>query len=147
MTVGDPGVGVGGGAAPTAVAHSYLASFATADPDTVAAHVAEGFVNDHASALGRRSVGRDEYRRRLPEFIASLAELRYEIEQTIADGPDVVVCYRLRARRDDHHIDVRGAMVLHVDAGLITRRTDYWDGLTFLRQTETSSSSRSPATP
>jgi ketosteroid isomerase-like protein len=26
-------------------------------------------------------------------------------------------------------------MVLDVDDGLITRRTDYWDSLTFLRQT------------
>ena len=32
---------------------SYLSSFAGGDPDAIAAHVAPGFVNEHASALGR----------------------------------------------------------------------------------------------
>ena len=40
------------------------------------------------------------------------------------------------ATSDGHPIDVRGAMVLDVHDGLITRRTDYWDSLTFLRQTD-----------
>jgi ketosteroid isomerase-like protein len=36
---------------------------------------------------------------------------------------------------DKHPVDLRGAMLLDVDDGLIVRRTDYWDSLTVLRQT------------
>ncbi len=120
------------------VARSYLASFATADPDAVAAHVAAGFVNDHASALGRRSVGRDEYRSRLPAFLASFPGLSYQVKSVISDGSRdgvVAVEYRMTATSDDRPIDIRGVMVMAVSDGLITRRTDYWDALTFLRQT------------
>ena len=116
---------------------SYLASFAGGDPDAIAAHVAPGFVNEHASALGRGSVGAEEYRSRLPGFLATLPGLRYDVESVIAAGDRVVVQYRLTATSDDHPIDVRGVMVVDVHDGLITRRTDYWDSLTFLRQTET----------
>lgn len=117
------------------VVRSYLASFAKGDPDAIAAHVAPGFVNDHASALGARSVGRDEYARRLPGFLASFRDVRYTIESVIAEGADVAVAYRVTATSDDRPIDIRGAMFMTVRDGLIVRRTDYWDALTFLRQT------------
>ena len=118
------------------VARSYLASFATGDADAVAAHVAPGFVNEHASALGSGCVGRDEYRSRLPGFIASFPGLRYDVQSVIADeaSGSVAVEYRMTATSDDRPIDIRGVMVMTVEAGLLTRRTDYWDGLTFLRQ-------------
>ena len=77
------------------VARSYVESFASADPDVIAAHVADGFVNEHASALGSACRGRDEYRRRLPGFLASLPGLRYDVEQVIGDGPTVAVPYRV----------------------------------------------------
>jgi ketosteroid isomerase-like protein len=125
----------GSGRCPEDTARSYLASFAGGDPDVIAGHVASGFVNEHASALGRRSEGVDEYRSRLPGFLASLPGLRYDVESVIAAGDRVAVEYRLTATSDSHPIDVRGVMVLDVDDGLITRRTDYWDSLTFLRQT------------
>jgi ketosteroid isomerase-like protein len=120
---------------PASVARSYLASFAGGDPDVIAGHVAGGFVNEHASALGRGSTGGEEYRSRLPGFLASLPGLRYDVASVIADGGRVAVEYRLTATSDGHPIDVRGAMVLDVADGLITRRTDYWDSLTYLRQT------------
>ena len=118
------------------IARSYLASFATGDPDAVSAHVAAGFVNDHASALGAGCVGRDEYRNRLPGFLGSFVGLRYDVRSLIADeeSGSVAVEYRMTARSDDRPIDIRGVMVMTVEAGLITRRTDYWDALTFLRQ-------------
>jgi ketosteroid isomerase-like protein len=117
------------------IARSYVESFASADPDLIAAHVADDFVNDHASALGSGCRGRDEYRRRLPGFLASLPGLRYDVEQVIGDGPTVAVAYRLTAVSDDHPVDLRGVMVIEVVDGAVARRTDYWDALTFLRQT------------
>jgi steroid delta-isomerase-like uncharacterized protein len=118
------------------VARSYLGSFASGDPDAVAAHVAPGFVNDHASALGSGCVGRDEYRSRLPGFLASFPGLEYAVQSVTADeaSGSVAVEYRMTATSDDHPIDIRGVMVMTVEDGLITRRTDYWDALTFLRQ-------------
>lgn len=127
--------GAGGGAA--AVARSYVESFAGGDAEAVAAHVAADFVNEHTSALGSGSVGRDEYRRRLPGFLATFAGLRYDVEQVIGDGPEVAVPYRLTATVADRPIDLRGVMVVRVVDGLIVRRTDYWDALTFLRQSGT----------
>lgn len=117
------------------VARSYVESFATGDPDVVAAHVADDFVNEHASALGSGCRGRDEYRRRLPEFLASLPGLRYDVEDVIGEGPTIAVPYRLTAVSDGHPVDLRGVMMIDVADGKVTRRTDYWDALTFLRQT------------
>jgi steroid delta-isomerase-like uncharacterized protein len=119
----------------SAVVLAYLAAFSTGDADTVAAHVSDDFVNDHTSALGSGSVGRDEYRRRLPGFLGAFSDLRYEPEQVIADGTTVAVPYRMTASSDGHPVDLRGVMVVDVVDGRITRRTDYWDSLTFLRQT------------
>jgi len=117
------------------VARSYLESFATADPDIIAAHVAAAFVNDHASALGSGCVGREEYRRRLPGFLAAFPGVRYRIESVIADGARAAVEYRMTATSEGHPIDIRGVMVMTVADSLVERRTDYWDGLTFLHQT------------
>lgn len=117
------------------IARSYLTSFASGDPEQIASHVAPGFVNDHTSALGSGCVGRDEYRSRLPGFLASFPGLRYEVQSVIADDAGgVVVEYRMTATSDGHPVDIRGAMVITIRDGLIQRRTDYWDSLTFLRQ-------------
>jgi ketosteroid isomerase-like protein len=123
------------GSDPRTVALSYLASFATRDPDRIAAHVAEDFVNEHAAALGSGCEGRDEYRRRLPGFLADFQDLRYDPEDTVVEGDRVVVPYRLTATHDGHAIDLRGIFRLRVAQGLITHRVDYWDALTFLHQT------------
>jgi ketosteroid isomerase-like protein len=121
-------------AAPADVVRSYLASFAGRDPDAIAAHVADGFVNDHASALGARSEGRAEYRRRLPDFLAQFPGLRYDVEQLVEDGPAVAAAYVLTAISAGRPVTVRGVMLLEVADGLVVRRTDYWDSLGFLRQ-------------
>jgi len=117
------------------VVGSYLRSFASGDPDQVARHVTENFVNEHTAALGSGCVGRDEYRRRLPGFLASFPALEYEIEQLIVDGDRVAAAYRMTATPAQGPVDIRGVMVIEVRDGLVTRRTDYWDSLTFLRQT------------
>ena len=124
---------------PAAVALSYLASFATGDPVTIASHVSEDFINDHASALGSPCRGRQEYLRRLPAFLASMPSLRYDADQPIVEGPRVAAAYTLHASgmsKDQHPvpITIRGVMLLRIERGLITERLDVWDALTYLRQ-------------
>ena len=120
---------------PAESALAYVASFASGDPDEIASHVTENFVNEHTAALGSGCQGRDEYRSRLPGFLADFEGLRYEVEDVVADGDRVVVAYRMRATHEGDPINLRGAFRLHVAGDLVAHRIDYWDALTFLRQT------------
>ena len=119
---------------PAAVARAYLRSFATGDPDTVAAHVTDDFVNEHTAALSSSSTGKGEYRRRLPEFLGDFSGLRYEIEDLIAAGDKVAAAYTMHATYEGHEIAVRGVMRLSIREGLVTHRVDYYDALGFLQQ-------------
>lgn len=118
-----------------AVVASYLASFATGDADEVARHVSVDFVNEHTAALGTGCEGRDEYRRRLPGFLDGFPGLGYQVEQLIVAGDRVVAAYRMTAAPPEGDVDLRGVMIIDVADGLVARRTDYWDSLTYLRQT------------
>jgi ketosteroid isomerase-like protein len=118
-----------------AVARSYVESFSSGDPDAIAAHVSDDFVNEHTAALGSGCVGRDEYRRRLPGFLATFEGLRYEVEDVIADGDRAAVAYEMHASHDGHPIAIRGVMRIDVRDGKVARRVDYWDALSFLKQT------------
>ena len=117
------------------MAASYLASFASGDPAAVAAHVSDDFSNVHTSALGAPSQGRAEYRRRLAEFLTTFAGLTYEIEEVVAEDHRVAAAYIMRASVDGAPIEIRGVMRFIVSDGLIKRRIDYFDSLTFLHQT------------
>jgi ketosteroid isomerase-like protein len=124
------------------VVRAYLASFATGDADAVAALVTDDFVNEHLSELGSGCFGRDEYHRRLPEFLSTFVGARYsivtlaEIAETSPPGTgDVAVRYRFEASYDGTPIDIGGMMWFELRDGLVARRTDLWDSLTFLRQT------------
>ena len=117
-----------------AVARSYLESFATADPDAVAAHVSDDFVNEHTAALSSGCEGKVEYRRRLPGFLATFAGLTYEIEDLIADDDRAAATYTMRATYEGQAIVVRGVMRIVVRDGLVAHRTDYYDALGFLKQ-------------
>ena len=99
------------------------------------AHVSEGFSNVHTSALGLPSEGRAGYLSRLGDFLATFAGLSYEAEEIIVEGDRVAAAYVMRARADGKPFEIRGVMRLTVRDGLIERRTDYFDSLTFLRQT------------
>lgn len=116
-------------------AERYLAALSSADADAVAALVAEGFVNEHTSEIGAGVVGRDAYAERLPGFLAQFAALQYEVIDTIVEGDRAAVRYRMTANFEGHPIDIPGVMLFVVNDGLIARRTDVWDSLTFLRQT------------
>lgn len=122
---------------PAGVVRSYLAAFDRADPDEIAAHVSDDFVNEHTAALGRGCVGREEYRSRLPEFLSSMPGLHYELEAVVARGETVAVFYTMTGRwQGARDFTVRGAQRLVVRDGLITHRTDYWDSAAFLRQVD-----------
>jgi len=116
----------------------YLAAFSTGDPDLVASFVDDGFINEHTAALGSGCVGRDEYRKRLPNFMASMPGLRYELESQVVDvdSSTVANAYTLHARVNDRDVAVRGLLRIHLDptSGLILDRTDYWDSKVFLEQ-------------
>lgn len=120
---------------PAEAAVGYMSAFATGDPEAVAAWVTDDFENRHASALGSACTGIDEYRRRLPGFLASMAGIGYAIERVIADGAWVSVSYRMTAQPEGIAIDIPGVMVIETRDGKVASRTDYWDALTYLRQT------------
>jgi ketosteroid isomerase-like protein len=118
------------------VASGYLASFATGDPDRVAAWVSDDFVNEHTAALGSGCVGRDAYRQRLPGFLATFAGLRYDVDEVIADGERVAAAYTMHAEFQGTPFSVRGVMRFAVGGGKVAHRIDYWDSLQFLLQVD-----------
>ncbi|MFW2335871.1 ester cyclase [Ilumatobacter sp.] len=120
---------------PRATVEQYLTALSSADSAATAALVTENFVNEHTSELGSTIEGREAYAERLPGFLAQFAALQYEIVDTIVEGDRVAVRYRMTANCGGHPIDIPGVMLFHVVDGLVARRTDVWDSLTFLRQT------------
>ena len=117
----------------------YLDAFVGEDPAKIAGFVSAEFRNEHLSALGSGSQGREEYARRLPGFLSTFIDRRYTIEAIVeqigASEIDIVVRYRFEATYDGHRINIPGVMWFGVGQGLITRRVDVWDSLTFLQQT------------
>lgn len=122
----------------TMICRNYLESFATGDADLVASFVADGFINEHTAALGSSCEGKDEYRRRLPNFMASMPGIRYEVEQQVVDltTSTVANAYTLHAHVNERDCVVRGLLRIQIDpsTGLIINRTDYWDSKVFLTQ-------------
>lgn len=123
---------------PTEVCLGYLAAFATGDPEAVAAFVTDDFANEHLAALGSNCAGVEEYRRRLPGFLASMPGLRYDVadpaRDVIAQDDRVCVGYTLHAEIEGTHVKVPGVMRFEVRDGRICRRIDCWDSLVFQRQ-------------
>ena len=101
----------------------------------MAAHVSDDFSNLHTSALGSPSQGKAAYLQRLPEFLSTFSGLAYEATDIVVEGDRAAAAYVMRARVDGAPIEIPGVMRLTVRGGLIERRVDYFDSLTFLRQT------------
>ncbi len=117
------------------MARSYLNAFTDRDPAAIAAHVADGFINEHTSALGAGCIGRAAYLERLPGFLADMVDLDYQIEELVVDGDRVAAFYTMTARwQGQAPISVRGVQRLVIAEGLIVHRTDYWDSAVFLTQ-------------
>ena len=122
---------------PADVARSYLASFDTRDPDHIASHVTDEFRNRHTSALGSDCDGKATYRERLPDFLASMPGLHYEVEQLITEGDHVAAFYTMSGRwQGETPFTVRGVQRCHILDGQIAERTDYWDSAGFLAQVD-----------
>ena len=111
-----------------ACVRGYLEALNAHDADRVVSWVSREFVNEHTAkgAVSRR--GRAEYRAALDGFLAEFADLHYAVEQLVVDGANCAVPYRMTAVLKGRPLDIRGVFVFVVDgAGLIAKRTDYWD--------------------
>ncbi len=97
--------------------------------------MSDDFSNQHTSALGSPSQGKAAYLERLAEFLTTFSGLTYEVSDILVDGDRAAAAYVMRARVDGTPIEIQGVMRLTVRGGLIERRLDYFDSLTFLRQT------------
>ena len=122
-------------ASPLEIVTSYLESFTSADPDTIASHVCENFENVHTSALGDSCFGRASYRDRLPKFLSDFVGVTYELVEAIAENNRVAVAYVMRAKHQELAVEINGAFLFVVEDRSIKRRVDYFDSLTFLKQT------------
>ena len=120
---------------PLEVVASYLASFTTGDPDAIAAHVSEDFKNIHTSALGDSSSGQAAYREQMPRFLNSFNDVTYQLVETFVVGNRVAAAYTMRADHLGLPIEIHGMFRFTISEGQITQRVDYFDSLTFLRQT------------
>ena len=112
-----------------------MSSFEDGDPDEIAAHVSDDFENVHKSALGDSCIGRAAYRDRLPAFLSAFEGLSYELLETVTEGNRGAAAYLMRAVHDGAPVEIPGMFNFVVADGLIRRRVDYFDSLTFLRQT------------
>lgn len=95
----------------------------------------QDFENIHRSALGESCAGRDAYRERLPGFLSAFEGLDYQLIDTVTEGDRVIVSYVMRAIHAGHPIEIPGVFDIVIVDGLIRRRIDYFDSLTFLQQT------------
>ncbi len=119
----------------TDVALRYLESFSSGDPDLVASHVTEDFANNQMGVLGSCFTGRSLYQERLADFLNKFMHLKYTPEDIIANGDKVVIAYRMTSEDKQHGLDIHGVMIISVSDDLVSQRSDYWDGLTYLAQT------------
>lgn len=115
---------------------SYLESFSSANPDEIVAHVTDDFDNRQVAEIGAGCEGKAVYHERLTSFLADFRRLRYVVDTVIAEGDQVAVTYKMSCVYANKPVAIPGAMVLTLREGLIAVRTDYWDGLSFLNQTE-----------
>ena len=112
----------------------FLESFSSGNPRVVVDHVTDDFKNRQMGLLANSFEGKQEYLTRLDLFLNKFKNLRYETRKVISEDCNVVVEYTMHATPEGHDICVNGVMLFVVHDSLISERSDYWDGLTYLRQ-------------
>ena len=112
----------------------FLESFSSGNPRVVVDHVTDDFKNRQMGLLANSFEGKQEYLTRLDLFLNKFKNLRYEIRNVISEDCNVVVEYTMHATPEGYDICVNGVMLFVVHDSLISERSDYWDGLTYLRQ-------------
>ncbi|NOZ66351.1 MAG: ester cyclase [Alphaproteobacteria bacterium] len=120
---------------PREVALAYLDSFSSGDPAAVAAHVSEDFQNNQMGVLGMTFSGRDLYRERLAGYLSAFQDITYTAEEVIVENNKVVIAYHMAAINGKQPISIKGVMIISTSKdGLVKARSDYWDGLSYLKQ-------------
>ena len=119
---------------PREIALSYMSAFSTGDPNAVADHVAEDFLNDQVGLIGDGCRGREAYRERLKGFLSTFQDLQYTPEKVVEEDGSVAIAYRMTAIDQGRPLDIRGVMMITIADGKVAVRSDYWDGLTYQKQ-------------
>lgn len=114
---------------------SYFKAFSSGDPKAVSSHVTDGFINRHLGVLGGGCETKVVYEERLSQFLATFAQLRYDVFATcIGSDGQASARYAMHFVQDGKPFEVPGMMWFELSGGLIAKRTDCWDGLTYLKQ-------------
>jgi steroid delta-isomerase-like uncharacterized protein len=127
---------------PEQVARSYFEAVAARDPQRMADHWdPEGIEDIVPFGIFR---GPDEVRGFFEELFAAVPDAETTVDRVIADDHVAVVQYRMRGNFTSGRfqgldapgkpIEIRGADVIEVERGRITRNTAFSDGLDFARQ-------------
>lgn len=117
---------------------SYLAAFATADPEAVLEHVHTTFQNTHLGILGQGCVGKEVYRSRLAGFLSQFLNIEYRPLAVIADAQSGSARYEFSFQQNGMDYCISGIMWFEFADGLIAHRIDCWDGLNFVKQAKMS---------
>lgn len=112
----------------------YLSAFSTADPEEVVQHVSDDFANLHLTVLTEGCTGKDTYLSRLGEFLSEYEDIRYTVSRVVSDGDNGAAQYVMAFNQAGVSYQVEGMMWFVFRDGLISQRTDCWDGIAYLRQ-------------
>jgi predicted ester cyclase len=121
------------------VVRGYIAALNRGNADEIARFVTEDFHNEHTSARGHSLTGRAAYRERLESFLATFANLHYQVEDLIVEGDRAALPYTMTYNwlgngPPGRRVQIRGMFRFRVVGQEIAHRVDYWDGSEVERQ-------------
>jgi steroid delta-isomerase-like uncharacterized protein len=126
---------------PAEVAESALASFASRDPDQVAANAHPDAV-EHFLPIGAFE-GRAAVREFWREVFAAFPDFEIELTRIVADDRNAAVYWTARGtftgspfqgiEPTGGRVELVGTDAMEIEDGLIVRNTIYWDGAAFAR--------------
>lgn len=120
------------------VVEAYIDALNSADIDRITACVSDDFWNEHVTVSGQSLRGRDAYRERLAEFLATYRGMVYTTERLVVDRHDVALAYcmafRWHGAEPPRPVATRGIFLFRIENGLIAHRIDYRDSADAWRQ-------------